>query len=45
MIDAERNYGIEDREMLAIMLALKDWRQYLLSSRECFEIWTDHANL
>ena len=31
--------------MLAIMTALKDWRTYLLNTREIFEIWTDHANL
>jgi hypothetical protein len=42
---AERNYGIEDRELLAIIVALKDWRQYLLSTNKPFEIWTDHANL
>ena len=32
MNDAERNYGIEDYEMLAIMTALKDWRTYLLNT-------------
>jgi hypothetical protein len=42
---AERNYGIEDRELLAIVVALKDWRRYLLSTDKLFEIWTDHANL
>jgi len=45
MNEAERNYGIEDREMLAIITALRDWRRYLLGAKEPFEIWTDHANL
>lgn len=45
MNDAERNYEIYDREMLAITEALKDWRQYLEGLPEPFEIWTDHQNL
>ncbi|VDC05061.1 unnamed protein product [Peniophora sp. CBMAI 1063] len=43
--DAEQNYEIYDKEMLAIMTALEEWRQYLLGTRESFEIWTDHLNL
>ena len=31
--------------MLAIMLALGEWRQYLMGKSEDFEIWTDHQNL
>ena len=42
--NAERNYHTGDREMLAIMKALKKWRQYLVGSGQ-FEIWTDHRNL
>ncbi|THU99645.1 hypothetical protein K435DRAFT_562679, partial [Dendrothele bispora CBS 962.96] len=38
-----RNYDIHDKEMLAIMRALKEWRHYLLGPE--FEIWTDHKNL
>lgn len=45
LYDAERNYQIYDKEMLAIMQALDDWRQYLLGAEHCFEIWTDYANL
>jgi hypothetical protein len=41
---AERNYTVEDRELLAIVLSLLEWRQYLLGAPE-FEIWTDHKNL
>jgi len=45
MIPAERNYEIYDKELLAIVEALKVWRQYLLDAKERFEIWTDHENL
>ena len=31
--------------MLAIMLALEEWRHYLIGAEEIFEIWTDHQNL
>ena len=43
--ETERNYKIYDKEMLAIMLALEEWRQYLMGATETFEIWTDHQNL
>ena len=43
--DAERNYEIYDKEMLAIVQALKEWRHYLLGASRSFEVWTDHANL
>jgi transposase InsO family protein len=45
MTPAERNYEIYDKELLAIMEALRVWRQYLLDAKERFEIWTDHENL
>lgn len=45
MTEAERNYEIWDREMLAICDALKDWRHFLEGLPEPFEIWTDHQNL
>src|SRR6266852_2994915 len=35
--EAERNYEIYDKEMLAIMMALDEWRQYLLGLEEEFE--------
>ncbi len=41
----ERNYEIYDKELLAIMLALKEWRHYLMGAFQDFEIWTDHQNL
>ena len=45
LTEAERNYEIHDREMLAIMEALEDWRQYLLGAKHRVEVWTDHLNL
>ena len=45
MMDAELNYNIYDKELLAIMYVLKEWCPYLLDARETFEIWTDHKNL
>ena len=43
--ETERNYEIYDKEMLAIMHALDEWRRYLMGTSETFEIWTDHKNL
>ena len=37
----EQNYSVEDRELLAIIKSLQEWRQYLLGT-DTFEIWTDH---
>ncbi|SJL12771.1 uncharacterized protein ARMOST_16202 [Armillaria ostoyae] len=41
----ERNYEIYNKELLTIMLALSDWRHYLMGATEDIEIWTDHQNL
>ncbi|SJL07242.1 uncharacterized protein ARMOST_10585 [Armillaria ostoyae] len=38
----ERNYEIYDKELLTIMLALDEWRHYLMGTAIDFEIWTDH---
>ena len=43
--DTERNYQIHDKEMLAIMCALEEWRHFLEGSDQRFEIHTDHKNL
>ena len=43
--DAERNYHAADLEMAAIIFALKEWRQYLLDTKNPFMILTDHKNL
>lgn len=41
----KRNYDIHDREMLAIIRALDEWRHYLEGATYVVEIWTDHKNL
>ena len=41
----ERNYEIHDKEMLAVIQCLEDWRHYLESTKKEFEIWMDHKNL
>src|SRR5258707_10413523 len=43
--DAEHNYQIHDKEMLAIMHALDEWHHFLEGMTEKFEILTDHQNL
>ena len=41
----ERNYDIHDKEMLAVIRALEEWRHFLEGTEHQFEIWTDHKNL
>ena len=41
----EQNYEIHDKEMLAIVRALEEWRHFLEGMEHQFEIWTDHKNL
>ena len=43
--EAERNYDIHDRELLAVIRALRRWRHILLSSKYQVIVHTDHANL
>ena len=45
MSPAKLNYDIYDKELLAIMYALDEWRPYLLHAAKPFEIWTDHKNV
>jgi len=42
---AERNYEVYDRELLAIVVCLRVWRQYLQGSEHQFTIFCDHSNL
>ena len=42
---AERNYPIYDKELLAIVFALKNWCHILISSDAPFIIFSDHRNL
>jgi hypothetical protein len=41
----QRNYDVYDWELLAIMMALNHWRQYLGWTKVPFMIMMDHANL
>jgi len=43
--ETERNYGIYNEEMLAVVRCLEAWRHFLEGATEKFEIWTDHKNL
>ena len=45
MTPAERNYGVGDMEMLAIVMAFKQWRHYLEGATHPIRVITDHANL
>ncbi len=42
---AERNYDIGNRELLAVKLALEEWRHWLEGSGVPFVVWTNHKNL
>ena len=41
----QRNYEIYDKEMLAIIRGLENWRHLLEDAHFKFEIWTDYKNL
>jgi len=41
----ERNYEIHNKEMLAIICALEEWRHFLEGATYPVEIWTNHKNL
>ena len=47
MSDAEQNYEIHDKEMLAIIQALQKWQAELegLQIKEQFQVLTDHQSL
>ena len=41
----EQNYEIYDRELLAIIRALEEWRHYIQGSGHTMVIYLDHQNL
>jgi len=41
----EQNYEIHDKEILAIIRALEEWRHFLEGATHSVEIWTNHKNL
>uniref|UniRef100_A0A8D0AQG0 Reverse transcriptase n=1 Tax=Sander lucioperca TaxID=283035 RepID=A0A8D0AQG0_SANLU len=42
---AERNCDVGNRELLAVKLALEEWRHWLEGAVVPFLVWTDHKNL
>ena len=42
---AEHNYDIYDQELLTVILALGEWKQYLQGTPHLVSILTDHKNL
>ncbi len=42
---AERNYEVYDRELLAVMRALEEWRHYLQGGPFPVTVYSDHRNL
>ena len=45
LIPLELNYDIYDKELLAIVVVLKEWRAFLQGIIELFIIKTDYKNL
>jgi hypothetical protein len=45
LIQAELNYDIHNKELLAIVVAFKVWRVYLEGAKHTIIIKTDHKNL
>ncbi len=43
--ESEKRYEIHDKELLAIVKALQDWRPYLADTEKLIQIYTDHKNL
>jgi hypothetical protein len=43
--EAERNYNIHDRELLAVLRGLEHWRHLLIGSPHDITVFTDHKNL
>lgn len=40
-----QNYNIGNQELLAIKLALEEWRHWLEGAKHLFEVISDHRNL
>jgi hypothetical protein len=45
MAPAELNYEIHDKELLAVVMAFKEWRVYLEGPKHKVKVYTDHKNL
>ena len=45
MTPVELNYNIYNKELLGIVIALKEWRVFLYSITELFKVIIDYKNL
>jgi len=45
MLDAECNYDIHDKELLAIVQAFHEWKRYTRGNPKPIRVLTDHKNL
>ena len=45
MQDAECNYDIHDKKLLAVVQALKEWKRYMRGSPRLVQVFTNHKNL
>jgi len=45
MTPLELNYNIYNKELLGIIVALKEWKAFLQDTKEPFMVKTDHKNL
>ena len=45
MLSAERNYPVHEQELLAIVIALKEWRHHLSGVAFTIRVITDHKSL
>jgi hypothetical protein len=45
LTEAELNYDLYDKEMLAVVHAFKKWRHYLQGAQHKTLVYTDHQNL
>jgi RNase H-like domain found in reverse transcriptase len=45
LMKEQRNYDTRDRELLAIVRALKEWRHYIQESGHITTVLSDHDNL
>ncbi len=45
LLRLKKRYEIHDKELLAIVKALQDWRPYLTDIKKSIQIYTDHKNL
>lgn len=45
LLPKEHNYNVGYSELLAVRLALEEWRHWLKGAEHPYIIWTDHKNL